>query len=75
MKDPTINFREGFQDQFKSLETKLPELRDKLCEEIIDTAITLNIWDIDATICVRKRHKMPKELVGEVGLSAESKIT
>ena len=75
LQDPRINFREWFHD-LESLATELAEIRDKLCEEAIEKAkFFCEKWDIDTTIRVRRRRKMPGELARDVGLSAESEIS
>lgn len=75
LQDPRMNFREAFHD-LESLATELAEIRDKLCDEAIEKAKSLcEKWDIDTTIRVRRRRKMPGELARDVGLSAESEIS
>lgn len=75
LRDPRMNFREASRD-LESLATELAEIRDKLCEEAIEKAKSLcQKWDMDTTIRVRRRRKMPGELATDVGLSTESEIS
>ena len=75
LQDPKMNFREAFHD-LESLASELAEIRDEICKEAILKAKSLcEKWDIDITIRVRRRRKMPGELSSDVGLSAGSEIS
>jgi hypothetical protein len=74
LQDPTMNFKEAATD-IESLEQEFVKLRDDLSQAAVENAKTkCTAWGIEVGRRIRRRRKMPGELVRDAGLSSEEEI-
>lgn len=74
LQDPTMNFKEAATD-IESLEQEFVKLRDDLSQAAVENAKTkCTAWGIEVGRRIRRRRKMPGELVRDAGLSSSEEI-
>ena len=74
LQDPTMNFKEAATD-IESLEQEFVKLRDDLSQAAVENAKTkCTAWGIEVGRRIRRRRKMPGELIRDAGLSSEEEI-